>query len=434
MRDAQASSRISAAFDPEEEIPRGGYLTIAHALAAEARAARGQGLTGQRDSGPIPFDRFMHWALYHPSEGYYAGCGAGAAGPFGPEGDFITASGLGPWFAGALAQAFVEIATQAEDPGTLVIRELGAGDAHLAADLLLALEARHCLPARYEILEPSPAMQQMQRARIAALPHHLKGLLVWLNRLDDTTPPMKGLILANEVADALPVKLFEWSDSDTGVWEWGLRLASELAETRAVHPSPVSPMLDWVRWPAPRALREVVLRRAAAQESLGLGWASGHRGEWSPWLQGWAKALGQSLAYGELLVVDYGYEQYELDHPDRAGGTLAAHRRHRRLDDWSDIIAMPGQQDITAHVNFTELAEALRGEGLDLALQTQAAWLLDHGVLAQAEARLFGREGARGQAPTDLGALRSLAGLQTLLSDAAMGQSFLVLSARKGIT
>jgi SAM-dependent MidA family methyltransferase len=277
-------------------------------------------------------------------------------------------------------------------------------------------------------------MQQMQRARIAALPHHLSSRLVWLNRLDDTTPPIRGLILANEVADALPVKLFEWSDCDAGVWEWGLGLATEEAKTGAAIAPAVTPLLHWIRWPAPPALREVVLCRRAAQQSRGLDWASGHRGEWCPWLQGWAKALGQSLAYGELLVIDYGYEQYELDHPDRAGGTLAGHRRHRRVDDWSEIIAMPGQQDITAHVNFTELAEALLAEGLDLALQTQAAWLLDHGVLAQAEARLFSREGARGQTPTDLSALRALSGLQTLLSDAAMGQSFLVLSARRGIT
>lgn len=376
----------------------------------------------------------MHWALYHPREGYYAACGAGPAGPFGPKGDFITAPGLGPWFAGALAQAFVHIAAQAEEPSTLVIRELGAGDAQLAADLLLALEARHCLPARYEILEPSPAMQQMQRTRLAALPPHLSSRLVWLNRLDDTTPPIRGLILANEVADALPVKIFEWSDGETGVWEWGLGLAAGETEPGAAIPPGVTPLLQWIRWPAPPALREAVLRRHAAQQSRGLDWASGHRGEWCPWLQGWAKALGQSLAYGALLVIDYGYEQYELDHPDRAGGTLAAHRRHRRVDDWSEIVATPGQQDITAHVNFTELAEALQAEGLDLALQTQAAWLLDHGVLGQAEAQLFGRAGARGQAPTDLSALRALSGLQTLLSDAAMGQSFLVLSAKRGIT
>lgn len=435
MPDATASDGLEGALPPPSHAPNAS-MTILEALAVEAIAG-----VASEDSGAagcsqmtIPFDRFMHWALYHPREGYYAASGAGPAGPFGAKGDFITASGLGPWFAGALAQAFMGIARQASDPQSLVVRELGAGNGDLAADLMLELDRQHSLPGRYEILEPNPAMQLLQRARIAALPLGLASRFVWLDRLDASIPPIRGLILANEVADALPVKVFEWSDCDTGVWEWGLGLTMEGPSPGAAGQARASPGLRWVRWPATGPLREVVLRRKAAQQGAGLGWAAGHRGEWCPWLQGWARGLADSLAYGALLIIDYGYEQYELDHPDRSAGTLAAHRRHRRVDDWAEIIAAPGQQDITAHVNFTELASVFQGQGLDLTLQTQAAWLLDHGVLAQAQARYFKLPEARGQAPANPQALRALSGLQTLLSDAAMGQSFLVLSARRGIS
>jgi SAM-dependent MidA family methyltransferase len=138
------------------------------------------------------------------------------------------------------------------------------------------------------------------------------------------------------------------------------------------------------------------------------------------------------LAWGALLLIDYGYEQYELDHPDRRGGTLAGHWRHRRIDDWEEILARPGAQDLTAHVNFSEIAEAIASPGVDLCLQTQAAWLLDRGVLEDARHRLFGAAGA-GSPPTSSDALRALSDLQTLLSDGAMGQSFLVLSASRGL-
>lgn len=435
MPDATAPDGFEGALPPPSHALHA-PTTILEALAAEATASlalEGAGLAGRRPI-PVPFDRFMHWALYHPREGYYAASGAGPAGPFGAKGDFVTASGLGPWFAGALAQAFMGIVRQTPDPQSLVIREFGAGNGDLAADLMLELDRQHSLPDRYEILEPSPAMQQMQRARIALLPNGLPGRFVWLDRLDASTPPIRGLILANEVADALPVKVFEWSDCDTGVWEWGLGLTLEDIGSEAAGRGRAPSGLEWMRWPATGPLREAVLRRKAAQQAAGLDWAAGHRGEWCPWLQGWARGLAGALAYGELLIIDYGYEQYELDHPDRSGGTLAAHRRHRRVDDWAQIIAAPGQQDITAHVNFTELASVLQGQGLDLRLQTQAAWLLDHGVLAEAQARYFALPEARGQAPADPQALRALSGLQTLLSDAAMGQSFLVLSARRGIS
>lgn len=367
----------------------------------------------------LGFDRFMHWALYHPTAGYYAAGGASPDGPFGPSGDFVTATGLGPWLAGAVARRFVEIAGQAHDPSVLKIREYGAGNGALAADLLTLLAEQGCLPQAYEILEPSAAMRALQKARLSQLPAPLADRVSWYVGAQGEDTPMAGLILANEVADALPVKVFAWDTAAPEVWEWGL-------EVKAEGP------LRWSRRPATEPLRSHVQARQARQQTLGLGWDAGHRGEWAPGLASWARRLSGSLAWGALLLIDYGYEQYELDHPDRRGGTLAGHWRHRRIDDWEEILARPGAQDLTAHVNFSEIAEAIASPGVDLCLQTQAAWLLDQGVLEDARHRLFGAAGA-GSPPTSSDALRALSDLQTLLSDGAMGQSFLVLSASRGL-
>ncbi len=424
---------MSASIEPS---PQPGAPCCHPTGAPEASATIYEALNAEADPAHrrVPFDRFMHWALYHPREGYYAASGGGPAGPFGSQGDFVTAPALGPWFAGAVAEAFVRVAEQAPDPGHLVIRELGAGDGRLVADLLSALQRRGCLPSRYEVWEPSPAMRALQRKRVDGLSDRLRGCVHWLDVPDQGMPPVQGLILANEVADALPVKVFEWSGEDAPVWEWGVAIGHSDATTSGITDGVEGELpLGWVRWPAPEPLRQVVKARQSAQQTRGLNWASGHRGEWCPGLTGWAQSLANALAFGELLIVDYGYEQYELDHPDRSGGTLAAHRRHRRMDAWPEIIDQPGRQDITAHVDFTEIAQAFTQAGLDLRLQTQAAWLLDHGVLAQAEQRLFDTAGSVGQPPSGRYELQALSGLQTLLSDAAMGQSFLVLSGRRGL-
>lgn len=133
-----------------------------------------------------------------------------------------------------------------------------------------------------------------------------------------------------------------------------------------------------------------------------------------------------------MLVVDYGYEQHELDHPDRHRGTLAAYSQHRRLDDPNDWIHEPGSRDLTAHVDFTQLAKHLSGLGASaLSLKSQAAWLLDQDILSLAQDMIFPAPGDLGRVPKDPQRLRALSALQTLLSDSAMGQTFSVLSAFK---
>ncbi|NBT72888.1 MAG: hypothetical protein EBT14_01695 [Betaproteobacteria bacterium] len=384
------------------------------------------------EGGWLGFDQFMALALTHPFEGYYSRSRSAdqPEGPFGSRGDFVTAPMLGPWLGLVLAQKFQGLRTQAlalgQDPDGLSITEFGAGNGQLAADCLLALAQSGALPSRYELIEVSPALADLQRQTIA---RHLGRSLgsqqaaLILERLiwSSYQGTRSGLVVANEVADALPVKRFEWQGLSQPVLEWGLAFE----QGRWV----------WQSRPATEAMASAVRERHQMyrQERPDLpDWGMGHQGEWSPWLEPWAKSLMEGLRWGECLVLDYGYERVELDHADRSRGTLVGHLQHRRVDDFQAMLDQPGQMDLTAHVDFTALHNAWsRYADWQISLQTQADWLLEHGVLEMAQDHLFGGGQQLGQVPDEPAKLRQLAGLQTLLSDAAMGQSFMVMTAAR---
>jgi SAM-dependent MidA family methyltransferase len=389
----------------------------------------------------LGFDQFMLAALTHPTEGYYSRSrGDGQpSGPFGPQGDFVTAPMLGPWLAMAISEAFQDLCRHADQQAPawaqqgLSIREFGPGDGSLAADLLIDLAKAQRLPVVYEFVEVSPSLAALQRKTIAlrleqalgaAQASELIGRLNWLDQTQPSPNRWAGLVVANEVADALPVKRFEWRGPDQSVVEWGLAW-QDAGWTWS--PRPAQPDLA----------QAVAARRQAYRQARSdlPDWRPGHLGEWSPWLGPWARGLVEALDWGQLLILDYGYERVELDHADRSAGTLAGHLRHQRIDDPKAWIAEPGQMDLTAHVDFTALAETMAAtDGVDLRLSSQARWLLDQGVLDRARSALFhlADPDALGQPPQDPARLAALAGLQTLLSDAAMGQQFLVLTASKG--
>ncbi len=382
--------------------------------------------------GWLGFDQFMELALTHPSEGYYSRARSADQpdGPFGPQGDFVTAPMLGPWLGLVLAQKFVSLRAQAKrpdrSPDDLSITEFGAGSGQLAADCLLALARAEALPRQYEIVEISPALVELQRQTIRG--HLSKALgaqqaesvfhcVTWAPYAGRRA----GIVVANEVADALPVKRFEWRGPQDPVLEWGLVMQQG--------------QLNWQARPAGAPLERAVRRRHRTYREARADlpdWQVGHQGEWAPWLAPWIQSLIDGLSWGECLVLDYGYERVELDHADRSRGTLVGHLRHQRVDDWQAMLAHPGQMDLTAHVDFTDLAEAVESDSsLEIRLQTQADWLLEHGVLEMAQDCLFNDGQAVGRVPTDPAKLRQLAGLQTLLSDAAMGQRFLVMTAAR---
>lgn len=376
--------------------------------------------------GWLAFDQFMQAALLHPKGGYYTRTDR-ATGPFGAAGDFQTAPEMGPWMGFAMAQTFRKLTQQIGE--ALSILEVGPGTGALAAQVLKSLAESNCLPQTYWLDEPSAHLRALQRATLRKAFSNrpdaadLWSRLAWVGERAPRGLGMRGLVIAHEVFDALPVKRLEWRGVDGGgrdeVLEWGV--VWDTRESR----------WQWSARPASEYLTGVVRDRARAAQAWG-GWARGHLCEMAPGLEDLLRGLWQPLEAGLLLVVDYGYERPELDHPDRHLGTLAAHWQHRRLDDPNEWICEPGSRDLTAHVDFTQLAEHLRVMGATaLSLKSQAAWLLDQDILSLAQHLIFPEPGDRGQAPQDLERLRTLAALQTLLSDSAMGQTFSVMSALK---
>ena len=385
----------------------------------------------------VGFDRFMGFALLDPDHGFYS-----QAHPvLGDQGHFVTAPLLGDWLARLVTQEALDLAVQLRLlQRDFTIREYGPGNGRLAADLLFGMGRQGGGPDRYEFIEESAARQAEQAQALAGRFGSQPSQPSFVTELawPKTTGPLSGLILANEFLDALPVQVFEWQPDhpDGPVLEWGLGLQTEATApvlgSRLQASTPPAGRLQWQTRAARADLREQVMARAQAARERGLGWRHGHRGEWCPELQPWVKRVSQDLQAGEVLVLDYGYEDYELDHPDRPSGTLAGHSGHRRIDDWHALIERPGSIDLTAHVNFTQLAQAFLDEGFEVGLQTQAAWMLDRGVLDQARDLLFEGVGHDpGAPPSNRDALAQLAQLQILLGDSAMGQSFMVLSAKR---
>ena len=295
--------------------------------------------------GAISFARFMDLALYAPGLGYYR---AGAR-KFGPDGDFVTAPELSPLFSRCLARQCRQI-LEALGGGTLL--ELGAGTGVMAADLLRELRALDALPERYAILELSGELRQRQHQTLAERTPELLDRVVWLDTLPD--PGLRGVVLGNEVLDALPVERFRVTEAGPR------RLAVSWNETR----------LDWMEGDEDP---EVTAAVAGIEQALGWPLPSGYVSEYVPHLEAWLRTIAGTLAAGALLFVDYGYPRRDYYHPERAAGTLLCHYRHRVHD---DPLILPGLQDITASVDFTAVADAALAAGLEVAGYTAQNYFL----------------------------------------------------------
>lgn len=301
--------------------------------------------------GAIPFERYMELVLYAPGLGYYA---AGAQ-KLGAAGDFVTAPELTPLFGRCLARQCVELLERL-DGGELL--EVGAGSGAMAAELLAECAALGAAPRRYRILERSPELRERQRATLAARVPALAGRVEWLERLP--AQGWRGVAVANELLDAFAVRRFRLREGRP----------RELA----------------VAW-AEGGFREVEL--AAGDAALEAAWGriaaelpgplpEGYTSELSPASAPWIAALAAGLEAGALLLIDYGYPRREYYHPQRDGGTLTCHYRHRAHD---DPFFLPGLQDITASVEFTAVAEAALAAGLEVAGYTsQAQFLIGCGL------------------------------------------------------
>jgi SAM-dependent MidA family methyltransferase len=304
----------------------------------------------ERQDGRLGFDRFMELALYAPGLGYYT---AGAR-KFGEAGDFVTAPEISPLFARCLARQCRELLDRL---GGGEILEFGAGSGALAADLLLELEILEFLPKRYLILEISPDLKERQRETLEAQAPHLLERVIWLDHMPEQG--FRGVVVANEVLDAMPVHRFR-VEAD-GVREGFVRWSGERFEA------------FWDQ-PATPGLADAVTALQKQVGKLGEGYESELNLRAGPWLE----ALGERMAAGALLLIDYGYPASEYYHPQRSSGSLMCYYRHRAH---GDVLALPGLQDITAHVDFSAVAAAGLDAGFELAGYTnQANFLLGCGL------------------------------------------------------
>jgi SAM-dependent MidA family methyltransferase len=303
----------------------------------------------ESSGGWISFERFMELALYEPGLGYYS---AGAV-KLGRDGDFITAPEISPLFSRCLANQCIEVMDRL---GAIDILELGAGSGVMAADILKELAAQSRLPERYLILEVSADLRERQRATLA---EHAPEQLDRVTWLDAWPTELRGVVLANEVLDAMPVERFRVRGTQinaVGVtWQLG--------------------RLDWSETHAPAALQKAVREiEQGAGEALPDNYFSEVNLRLKPWMEG----LASSLSEGVALFIDYGLPRAQYYRYERSEGTLLCHYRHRFHD---DPLINVGVQDIGAWVDFTAVADAASDSGFSVAgFTTQAHFLIGCGI------------------------------------------------------
>lgn len=297
------------------------------------------------ERGPIPFSHFMQLALYAPGLGYYS---AGAH-KLGEAGDFVTAPEISPLFSRCLARQCAQVG--ATMPAWDIL-ELGGGRGVMAAEILRTLALQDNVPRHYYMLDVSADLRARQVAYFQANAPAFLDRVKWLTQWP---ADFCGVVLANEVLDAMPVHKVQYTDqgwqeyyviTQDGQFGWQLGALSD-------------PDL------------------AVALEKTGVT-SPGYETEYPAFLKGWMKSLWHAMQKGVVLFIDYGFPRHEYYHPDRTMGTLMCHFRHHAHP---DPLILPGIQDITAHVDFTLVAELAADLGFDVCGFThQAAFLLNCGI------------------------------------------------------
>ncbi|WP_338053422.1 class I SAM-dependent methyltransferase [Rhabdochromatium marinum] len=348
--------------------------------------------------GALSFDQFMELALYAPGLGYYV---AGLP-KLGPAGDFVTAPEISPLFGQCLAEQCREVLAVLGGGDLL---EFGAGSGALAAAILSFLERHQALPGQYFIVEPSPDLQARQRERLQAQVPESWQRVRWLSAWPSD---FSGVVLANEVLDAMPVQRFcidpQGAPLEVFVSEDGT------GESLVEQTGPVRST----------GLREAVL----ALQAQGLVLTPGYCSEINLRLPPWVQALAAAMERGLVLIIDYGYPRSEYYHPQRHTGTLIGHYRHQAE---ANIFAHLGQQDISAHVDFSALADAALAAGFSLAgYTTQANFLIGCGFDQLMMEALADSQNTQQS-------LSISAGARQLLLPNAMGERFQVMGLSRGL-
>lgn len=346
----------------------------------------------QAAGGWLPFSRFMELALYTPRLGYYSSDRV----KWGRQGDFVTAPEMTPLFARCIAKQFQQI-LQSISHGDIL--EVGAGSGVFARDVLLELASMNALPDHYYIYEISAELRARQQALLSAQVATLRTKIIWLEKLP--TEQINGVIFANEVMDALPTELFQIENEE--IYEQGVGIHQD--------------EFVWQMLPARPEIKQKIEMIFAEQ-----GLPAKYQSEINMALVSWIDSVVSVLNKGVILLFDYGYGRAEYYHPDRSMGTLMCFHQHRKHD---NPLVWVGEQDITAHVDFTSVVETAVDAGCQLlGYSTQAAFLLSLGLddlVAEAS-------------QTELARLKNMNEVKKLLLPQEMGELIKVMALGKEIT
>jgi SAM-dependent MidA family methyltransferase len=318
----------------------------------------------------IPFATYMDWVLYDEAAGYYSN-----RSPIGPQGDFITSPSLSSDFGELLAVQLVELWQTLGQPQPFDLLEMGAGQGLLAIDILSFLQQQHpdCFAAiRYSIVEKASGMRRSQQARLsnASLDHPgLADRVQWTDWSQIAPESLTGCCFSNELVDALPVHLVEWRSGQ--LQEVFVAIAPQKEATQAPQQTHFCEVLGPLSTPA--------LSQYFQALNLDLqSYPDGYRTEVNLAAQDWLTTVASKLQRGYLLTIDYGHSADRYYHPARTQGTLQCYRQHRHHN---DPYYAPGEQDLTAHVNFTALEHWGTDLGLTrLGLTQQALFLMALGL------------------------------------------------------
>lgn len=334
--------------------------------------------------GPMSFDQYMATVLYNPELGYYQ------TRPGVNRSDFVTAPGLGPWYARLLA---MQLAQCLQALGQGVIIELGGADATLACALLPALRALDALPEHYHIVEPSPFLRSLGQERLEHEAAWLRDCVSW--HAEPPATPWQGVLLGNEVLDALPAKrVAKLRDGFFEVLVCGMPLG----------------------WCGGEAEDALLAHLESLESDCPQPWPAPYITECRPGLSSTLASWLEGLQRGFVLFVDYGHIRSVYYHPQRRQGTLMCHRHHLA---WDDPLLLPGLQDITVWVDWTAVHRAVESHGFSL-----------QGAATQGQYLLSCLQALQERTPQQLQAWLqekgSKAALQTLLRPEAMGEGFKV--------
>ena len=343
--------------------------------------------------GAIPFSRYMEMCLYTPGLGYYSG----TLEKFGAAGDFVTAPEVSTLFGRCLARSCRAVLDAL--PGGSIL-EFGAGSGQLAVDVLTELQELGSLPSQYLIVERSADLRQRQQLALKEQSPELLSCVAWLDELPQDG--FRGVMLANEVLDAMAVDCFRWTGDTIELLY--IESAGDVlsAQWRALEDDELQDSLG----------------RLVIEHKLDAGYVS----EFSGVLQPWLRTVSEQLQQGMLLLIDYGYPQHEYYHAQHSSGTLMCHYRQRAH---TDYLLWPGLQDITAHVDFTAVAEAAVNAGLEVSgYTTQTYFLLDCGLDQLLQAL---------DMEDTVGYLKQAQQAKTLILPGEMGERFKCIGLTRGI-